>query len=325
MKKHIAATLLSALFLSAPSLANAGTLNVFTSDHAGFDTHSVWYDDGQEIVVIDSQFTPAHAEALLAEIRAKSRSPVTRVVVTHPNPDKFNGLSVFHRLGIESLASRHTAAAMPGVDAYKRHFWVNMAKAFSAESYPKFEPARTTFAGEMTIRLKSGESLTLIELPHPGISSTQTVVRIDQSGDLIVGDLVHARHHAWLEGGIVEGKPQPDLAGWRADLQALPRLGQGRVFGGRGVALPVNVAVAEQIHYLDTVEKIVDAYLLRFAGKRGVLSDPQARQGHYQAIQREVAQAFPDYAFPEMIGYSIYGLFEQKLSAQRGAGESAVQ
>lgn len=292
----------------------AGTVHVFTSDAAGFNTHSVWYDDGQEVTVVDAQFTPAHAEALLASIRSQTKSPVTRVVVTHPNPDKFNGLSVFHAQGIESIASAKTAAAVPGTDAYKRHFWVHVAKAFTDVTYPRAEAIKTTYSGQHRISLRSGETITLFELAHPGVSSNQTVVRFDQTGDLAVGDLVHTRTHAWLEGGIVNGKPQPTLAGWKADLAELPRLGTGKVYGGRGTFVPVAQAVAEQTAYLDKADAVVSGYLKRLSHRTTELSDP-ARQGtHYQAIQAEMVQAFPTYAMPDLVGYSVYGLVQQKLA-----------
>ena len=72
------------------------------------------------------------------------------------------------------------------------------------------------------------------------------MVRIDQSGDLIVGDLVHSNNHAWLEGGIVNGKPVPTIEGWKADLAEIAKLGTGKVYGGRGDFLPVAEAVAQQ-------------------------------------------------------------------------------
>ena len=301
-----------ALFGTAP--AAAGELHVFTSDAAGFDTHSVWYDDGREVTVVDAQFTPAHAEALLADIKRQSASPVTRVIVTHPNPDKFNGLSAFHRAGAESIASAKTAAAIPGVDAYKRYFWVKVAKAFTDETYPKVEPVKTTYSGTRVITLKSGETLTLFELKQPGVSSDQTVVRIDKTGDLVVGDLVHTRNHAWLEGGIVDGHPVPTLAGWKADLAELPKLGHGKVYGGRGEFVPVKEAVAQQTAYLDKANAIVDAYLKGLGNRVGELSDPAKQGAHHKAIQAELAQAFPGYAFPDLVGYSVYGLVQQKLA-----------
>lgn len=303
----------AALALSAGT-ASAGDLHVFTSDAAGFNTHSVWYDDGQEVTVVDTQFTPAHAQALLADIKRQSRSPVTRVIITHPNPDKFNALAVFHQLGAQSIASARTAAAMAGTDAYKRHFWVKVAKAFTYETYPRIEPVQSTYTGQKVITLKSGETVTLFELQQPGISSNQTVVRIDQTGDLVVGDLVHSRHHAWLEGGIVDGKAVPTLAGWKADLNELLRLGHGKVYGGRGEFLPVPQAVAEETAYLDTADAIVDAYIKGLGNKRGELSDPARQRAHHAAIQAEFVKAFPGYAFPDLVGYSVYGLVQQKLA-----------
>jgi hypothetical protein len=72
---------------------------------------------------------------------------------------------------------------MPGADAYKRYFWINIAKAFTEETYPKLEAVKTTYSGKQVITLKSAETISLFELTQPGISSNQTVVRIDQSGD----------------------------------------------------------------------------------------------------------------------------------------------
>ncbi|HUJ63797.1 MAG TPA: MBL fold metallo-hydrolase [Kofleriaceae bacterium] len=294
-----------------PPHASAGTVHVFTSGDAGFHTNSVWYDDGREVTVVDAQFTPELAEQVVADVRAKTRSPITRVIVTHPNPDKFNGLSVFHRLGARSIASRKTAQAIPEVDRYKRAFWIGVAKAFTAETYPKVEPVQDTFDGQTTIRLASGETLTLIELAHPGVSSDQTVVRIDATGDLIVGDLVANHVHAWLEGGIVDGTPRPDLAGWQDDLRALPGLGHGLVYGGRGEPGPVAEVVAAELAYLAKADAIVTAHV--GSASRAELTDPAKQQAHFHAIQDELARAFPDYKDPDLVGYGVYGLVLSKL------------
>ncbi|MGH8110292.1 MAG: MBL fold metallo-hydrolase [Arenimonas sp.] len=315
LNKYLSSAIIGISFLVAGP-ASAGQLHVYTSDAAGFNTHSVWYDDGREITVVDTQFTPAHAEALLASIKQQSKSPITRVIVTHPSPDKFNALSVFHREGAESIASAKTAAAIPGVDAYKRYYWVNIAKAFTEQSYPKIEPVKTTFNGQMKLTLKSGETITLFELKQPGIASNQTVVRFDRSGDLAVGDLVHTKNHAWLEGGIVEGKTHFTLAGWKADLEQLKKLSTkkgARVYGGRGEFVPVKQAVKQQIAYLETVDGIVGRYIHSLGTNTEELSDPNKQQGHYKAIQAELVEAYPDYAMPDLVGYSVYGMIQTKL------------
>jgi hypothetical protein len=99
-------------------------------------------------------------------------------------------------MGIQSLSSKATADSMAGVHAYKKYFWTQIANAFTDETYPKFEAAHATFTGQTKITLKSGETLSLFELKNSGVASTQKVVRIDRTGDLIVGDLVHHKAHA---------------------------------------------------------------------------------------------------------------------------------
>jgi glyoxylase-like metal-dependent hydrolase (beta-lactamase superfamily II) len=319
IRRPLVSLFLLPLVLALPAApASAGTLGTFTSDAQGFDTHTYYYDDGQEVTVIDTQFVPALTQAMVDQIRSKTQSPITRVVVTHPNPDKFNGLPLLHALGAESIASQATASAMPGVHAYKKHFWVHVGKLFTEASYPAFEPVRTTFSGQLTVRLKSGETLSLFELKNPGVASTQTVVRLDRSGDLIVGDLVHYRAHAWLEGGIVDGAPRPDLAKWRAAVGELSALGgankAARVYGGRGDAGAVAEVVAFQQDYLARADALVTGYVAQ-AGAAGLaeLRDPAKAQAHYAALQRRFEQQFPGLKLPYLVGYGVYGLVNSKL------------
>ncbi|MEF9385214.1 MBL fold metallo-hydrolase [Ralstonia solanacearum species complex bacterium KE056] len=306
----------SALALVAGT-ASAGELHVFTSGQAGFNTHSVWYDDGKEVTVVDTQFTPAIAQDMLNEIKQKTKSPVTRLIVTHANPDKFNALSVFNAMGVETIASTGTAAAMPGADKYKHYFWVNVAKTFTDETYPKFEAVKTTYTGKKVIKLKSGETITLFELSKPGVSSDQTVVRFDKTGDLVVGDLVASHNHAWLEGGIVDGKPAPAIKSWISNLKELPKLGHGKVYGGRGDFLPVKEAAAQEVAYLQKADAIVDSYINNLGDKRSELSDPTKQSEHYAQIQAEFAKELPDYAMPDLISYSVYGLVNHKLTESK--------
>ncbi len=286
--KNMLWTAAAALLGLGTANAYAGQLGVYTSDANGFDTHTFYYDDGQEVTLIDAQFVPALTQAMVEQVKKETRSPITRVIVTHPNPDKFNGLAYLHTLGVESISSRAVAEAMPGVHEYKKYYMVNIAKSFTAESYPKFENVKTTFSDATKIKLKSGETLSLIELKNPGVSSKQVVVRIDKTGDLIVGDLVHHHAHAWIEGGIVNGKPRPDLAKWVAALGELPA-------------------------YLNQANALVDKYLAELGDRKKELADPATSNAHHQELQKRFAAAFPNYRLPYMIGYSVYGLVASKL------------
>jgi glyoxylase-like metal-dependent hydrolase (beta-lactamase superfamily II) len=293
--------------------AEAGTLGVYESGKDGFDTRTYWYDDGEEVTVFDTQFVPSLTEAMVERIETATSNPITRVIVTHPNPDKFNGLSVLHDLGASSIASKATAEAMPRVNDYKRHYFINVAEAFTEKSYPKFEPVQKTFSGRTTIELASGETLTLFELDNPGVASTQTVARIDATGDLIVGDLVHHGAHAWLEGGIVDGRAKPDIDGWLAALDELKNIEGTTVHGGRGCAAPLAEAVKEQKAYLRRMDQLVSDYVDGLGEARSELTDPATAQAHYAEIQERAIAAFPAYDLPYLIGEGVYGLVNSKL------------
>jgi glyoxylase-like metal-dependent hydrolase (beta-lactamase superfamily II) len=257
---------------------------------------------------------PQLTEAMVARVKATTRSPITRVIVTHANPDKYNGLPYLHKLGVESITSKAVSKDMPVVHAYKENFWVNNAKAFKPGTYPSFENVKTTFDKSKTIRLKSGETITLFELANPGVTTHQVVVRIDQTGDLIVGDLVHPKAHLWLEGGLVDGKPHPDLKRWSAAVGELPRLAAGKpdakVYGGRGDVQPVLEAVRGEQAYLAKAQSLVVNYVGELGARKEELLDADKKGAHYKELEKRFASAFPDYKLPYMIGYSVYGLVD---------------
>ena len=236
-------------------------------------------------------------------------------MITHPNPDKFNGAPAFQEAGAAVIASQATADALPGVHEYKKAGFVGMGM-FTEETYPEQATVDETFTGTHTLALGDGKTVELAELSEPGVSSTQTVALIPELNALIVGDLVHHQLHAWLEGGIVDGQATPTIDGWIADLQELEERFAGEpeptVYGGRGEPAPFSEAVAEQIAYLETADQIVTDYVAGLGDRADELSGEQAGE-HYAAIQAELEEAFPDYAFPDMISFSVYGLVNSKL------------
>ena len=295
--------------------SDGGALYTYDSGEAGFFTKTYFYDTGTEVVAFDAQFTPELAEAAIASLREQTDNPITYLVITHPNPDKFNGAPVFQTEGAQVIASQATEAAIPSVHAYKKAGFVGMGM-FTEETYPPQAMVDETFSDTMTIELNDGKSVELRELREPGVSSTQTVAFIPELNALLVGDLIHHQLHAWLEGGIVNGQATPTIAGWIADLQELETTfaadPEPTVYGGRGEPAPLSVAVADQIAYLETADQIVTDYVAGLGDKKSELSGDKAGE-HYAAIQAELEQAFPDYAFPDMISFSVYGLVNSKL------------
>lgn len=319
-----------ALALAATvSTAQAGTLGVFTSDVNGFDTHTFYYDDGKEVILIDTQFVPSLTRAMLEKVHRETKSPVTAVIVTHPNPDKFNGLAYLHAQGIRSVSSVGVADAMPAVHEYKRDFWVNKMKTFKLDEYPKFANVQERFEQRKTLRLKSGETLTLFALSNQGVATQQVAVRIDATGDLVVGDLVHHKAHAWLEGGLIGGKATPNVTGWMAALDELPALSAGnplaRVYGGRGEFALVNEAVQAQKNYLRKADQITRDYVAGLGRRQSELGDDATAAKHYEALETRMAEAFPDYRYSYMVKYSVYGMAKQAAAAASGAGTTSAR
>jgi glyoxylase-like metal-dependent hydrolase (beta-lactamase superfamily II) len=291
----------------------AGTLYAFDSGADGFYTKTYFYDTGAQVVAFDAQFTPELAEQAITWLRTQTDNPITYLIITHPNPDKFNGAPAFQRAGAKVIASQATADAIPDVHEYKKAFFVG-AGMFTEVTYPKLATVDETFAGSKALDLGAGHTVELVELSQPGVSSTQTVAFLPELNALIVGDLVHHKLHAWLEGGIVNGKATPTIDGWIADLHELETVypTAPMVYGGRGEPAPLSLAVADQITYLEKADQIVTDYVAALGDRKTELSGPKAGE-HYAAIQAELEEAFPDYAFPDMIGFSVYGLVNTKL------------
>lgn len=328
------AQLFAALFafgtLAIPhATALAGTLGVFTSDDKGFDTHTFYYDDGHEVVIIDTQFVPALTQKMVEQIRRTTRSPISRVVVTHANPDKFNGLAWLHAQGVRSISSRAVADDIPAVHAYKTRFWVETMNAFKPTDYPKLDNVQETFEGQSTqIKLKSGETLSLFALKNPGVASHQVVVRVDATGDLIVGDLVHHKAHAWLEGGLKDDRPVPSIEGWMAALDELPKLSAGyegaKIYGGRGEFARVQDAVNAQKAYLTGVDKVTRNYLASAQSCSTEDDSPPKADARNTDLAQYISAAFPEYKLSYMVRYSVYGLADELARQQCASATRAV-
>lgn len=272
----------------------------FTSDSSGFNTNSQFYIGENGVIAFDAQFTAKLAEQAIAKLRSVTDKPILFVVITHPNPDKFNGASVFQAMGAKVVASQATALAMPGTHAYKKAFFIG-AKMFDEATYPALPNVDETFIGDTVLNAGPNDNVLLKELSSPGVSSTQTVAFIPSQKALVVGDLVHHGVHAWLEGGIVNGHATPTLKGWKIDLAEMQKAFPGvTVYGGRGTPAPIDQAVREQTQYLSAAEQLTSEFI-QDAKKSATSPD-------YAALQKKFETAFPNLGLSYLIQYGAYGL-----------------
>ncbi|WP_372367938.1 MBL fold metallo-hydrolase [Candidatus Uabimicrobium sp. HlEnr_7] len=285
----------------------------FESDHRGFHTKSFFYNNGEEIIAFGGQFTPQIAEKAIEFLRTKTTNPLSYLIITHPNPDKFNGSSVFRKHGAQVICSQSTAVAIPEVHNYKKYYFVHIAKMFTEETYPQMPMIDIVFEKTLEIYLRNGERFIIEEHDQPGISSTQTLVSFPLTKSLFVGDLIHHKAHAWLEGGIVNGQAQATIDLWMEHLDYIvANYSDYKVYGGRGEAIYAVVAVKEQIRYLKTVVKITKTYIRNLGNSKGELKGSEAPK-HHKAIENIIAESFPDYKVNYMIRFGIYGLINALL------------
>ena len=155
----------------------------------------------------------------------------------------------------------------------------------------------------------------LSELGLSGVSTNQTLVYSQITDSLFVGDLVHYKTHAWLEGGIVDGQAKPSLDTWITALDVVSDLypAETIILGGRGSAARLKEAVAEQMQYLKIAEEIVRDYVSGLGKQKSELFGDEASVHHSTLTQRFQTQ-FPSYELTYMIQYGIYGLANQIAS-----------
>ena len=103
------------------------------TDNQGFISNAGVIITGAGVVIFDALGTPALGQLLLEKIRAITREPIVRVIVSHYHADHIYGLQVFEDLDAEILApagaEKYLASENAGERLEERRFtldpWVN--------------------------------------------------------------------------------------------------------------------------------------------------------------------------------------------------------
>lgn len=268
------------------------TLKQYTSAADGFSTSSFWVEGDQGVIVFDAQFLPEYAEALLAQIASETDKPITDVIISHANPDKYNGLEVVRAKYPDAKiwATPQIVARIKEVDEGK--------KAFFGPQYGARYPQGLVLPDELISArhvLRRGDLEVELIPMGAGVSSAHLVSLIKSSGELVVGDLLHQQTHGWLAEGF---SPQ-----WLERLDELERLGATKLLPGRG-AVSGPELIAQQREYLKGFQACVAQELERSSAEADI-----AR------IKSCVLARFPKYQIEAMVDFSIPG----ELEAQRAA------
>lgn len=225
--------------------------------------NSLVVDLGGELLVVDTQQSPAAAEALIDEIRARWTEPVRWVVNTHWHGDHVYGNIAYRRMwpdvifvGHHTLADdmrdlglpqleQDRAALPPSIEERRR--W--LAAGTGPDGTPLTAAQRTRVQRSLDLRVGQVEQLRTLELVPPDsvftdsivlAGSTRTVrlyavgpahtrgdvvVWLEAEGILAAGDLVEDAY-PWVDGG--------DIGGWARALERLATFGASVILPAHG-------------------------------------------------------------------------------------------
>jgi glyoxylase-like metal-dependent hydrolase (beta-lactamase superfamily II) len=242
-----AATVLASLDPPTAAAQSALKIQHYVADDGGFRVTSVILTGAKEAILVDAQFTLAHAHRVAADLLAAGKT-LTTVYITHAHPDHYFGIEV-----IKAAFPGAKVVATPAVTA-------DIEKGFPkkiADWGPKLgpnAPARPTLPQPL-----SGSSLSLeghtIEIigPVQGDVANNTMLWVPTLQALIAGDTLYAGTHVWTA-----SSDKAERGAWLKTLDRIEAMKPQLVVPGHlGAGAPLTVAaVAATREYLKAFDEV---------------------------------------------------------------------
>lgn len=207
-----------------------GDSGVASQSNRGYTSNAGFIVTSAGVVVVDALGTPQLAREMLAAIRAVTRQPIRRVIVTHYHADHVYGLQVFQAAGAEIWARSEGQAYIASDLARERLAqrrvdlapWVDeTTRVLPADRWIGFEGTDTekfTFGG-VNFRLVTGGHA------H---APDDLMLLVEGDGVLFAGDLYFSGRLPF----VVDGNTR----GWLAAIDRMQVLGAKVVVPGHGKA-----------------------------------------------------------------------------------------
>lgn len=269
------------------SYSNDYQIGDYTSRLSEIGSKSYWIEGPDGVVLIDTQFLLSGANEFVDIAESVTGKKVLMAIVLHASADRFNGVSVLQKRGIEVVSSEQVVSEIESVDKQMRE----RNASLYADDYPaslalplgKWKATQEfDVAG---LRLKA-------YIIRDGESNAHVLIGVDDR--LFVGNLVNNRYHADLELGKSEQ--------WLERLEEIRRFTKARViYPGKGYAMNAAFLLDQQEAYLRFVRKTIANF---YTG--GHISEQDIRD-----ISKQIKNRYADYAGDSALSKSIVAEWEQ--------------
>ena len=272
--RFLFAAFLLAVSLIQPAAAAELTVTTHSASAAGFMGNSHLIAGERDAILVDAQFIRSEAAKAIQMVRESGKN-LKYILVTHGHPDHFFWLEDFHKAFPEA---RIVAAGnvIPDIESYGPKaiaMWKPVFKEEIPDSFVTPKPVNSTSL------FLDGQELQLLSFKD-GESAHATAVWIPGSRALITGDLAYNRVHLWLR----ENRPE----NWLAILDRLEKLNPETIYPGHGPVGGLEVLAADR-EYIQTFIAATAA--------------PATREEAMASLKA----AYPDYALPVIVDYSVAG------------------
>lgn len=265
-------------------------ISVYSSPETAFFVNSFIIETQNGVIVLDTQFLVSEARKLQQKVEQLSK-PLLGVIVTHPHPDHFNGVSVLcEKLDIPIYATQSTLDGIKAVEATKREFW--------KQTYGDDYPDSTTLPNQI---VESKEELTIdgvnlvIDDLGAGESADITVIYLPLEKVLIASDLLYHKVHPWL----AESRSKA----WIEQIDYVKKTYADAeiVYAGHGSEGRLE-ALDGQLEYIRFFQELVGNYLFP---ARSLANEAKAQ------ITKTMQNRYPGYPLEFLIEVNVDGVVKE--------------
>ena len=255
--------------------------------------NNYWFATGDGSVVIDAHWRLSTARTVLEKMRAAGLSTPRYLILTHDHTDHYGGSPVLRRAGAAVLASPLTRLSIKN-DAYG--FQRGRRELFG-EDFPATPPVvdRTVNDGEA---LRVGNYTLRFHDRPANEATTTTLVEVENTDALFVGDFVYDRFYAIFDEGL------NGLYLWRQQLAAVrASFGEHTFYPGHGTPRRGRDIIDAQLRFLDFFGAAAEDLLDR---------GQPVTDAVVTRVAAEARRAFPDYR--TVIGLEQPAMVRQSLA-----------